>query len=198
MASSLQTAVLGMRAYQELLNVTGNNIANADTVAYKEDRVTFSDMFSRTLSQGMRAGEDMGGTNPVQVGLGVRVASIDKNMSQGSFTATEKTFDMAVDGEGFFVVYDGTGYLYTRDGSFDVDSEGYLVDPATGYRVQRIGTVGENNGFQMPGVTAIQIPYRTQLPGQETTTIDFKGNLSADVAEPTVSKRPASSPTSTS
>ncbi|GAF67635.1 unnamed protein product, partial [marine sediment metagenome] len=153
MASALQTAVLGMRAYQEMLNVTGNNIANADTTAYKEDRITFSDMFSRTLSRGMRASEDVGGTNPIQVGLGVRVSSVDKNMGQGSFTSTEKDFDLAMDGEGFFVVNDGTSNVFTRDGTFDVDSEGYLVDPSTGNRVQRIGTTGEEFGFQLQGST---------------------------------------------
>ncbi len=188
MASALQTSVLGMRAYQEMLNVTGNNIANADTVSYKEDRITFSDMFSRTLSRGMRASEDVGGTNPVQVGLGVRVSAIGKNMSQGSFTSTEKDFDLAIDGDGFFVVNDGIANLFTRAGAFDVDSAGYLVDPATGHRVQRIGTTGEGAGFQVAGDNDIQIPYRTELPGKRTETVSFKGNLSASEHEPTNSK----------
>lgn len=188
MASSLQTAVLGMRAYQEMLNVTGNNIANADTVSFKEDRITFSDMFSRTLSRGMRASEDVGGTNPIQIGLGVRVAGVSKNMGQGSFTSTEKDFDLALDGDGFFVVSDGVTDVFSRDGTYDVDAEGYLVDPSTGYRVQRIGTTGEESGFQLPGVTSIQIPYKTELPGSRTQTIDFKGNLSAGDYDPTTTK----------
>lgn len=188
MASALQTSVLGMRAYQEMLNVTGNNIANADTVSYKEDRIAFSDMFSRTLSRGMRASEDVGGTNPVQVGLGVRVSSIGKNMSQGSFTSTEKDFDMAIDGEGFFVVSDGIGPLFTRAGAFDVDSAGYLVDPATGHRVQRVGTTGEAHGFQKAGENDLRIPYRTELPGKRTETVSYKGNLSAGDNEPSTSK----------
>jgi len=188
MASSLQTAVMGMRAYQEMLNVTGNNIANADTVAYKEDRITFSDMFSRTLSSGISASEETGGTNPIQVGLGVSVSSVDKNLSQGSFTSTEKDFDLAIDGTGYFVLSDGVGNLFTRDGSFDVDAEGYLVDPSTGYRVQRIGTTGEDDGFQTPGNLAIKIPYDTELPGSRTQTIDFKGNLSAQDYDPTTTR----------
>lgn len=188
MASALQTAVLGMRAYQEMLNVTGNNIANADTVAFKEDRITFSDMFSRTLSRGMRASEDVGGTNPIQIGLGVRVAAVAKNITQGSFTSTEKDFDLALDGEGFFVVNDGVNDVFSRDGTYDVDAEGYLVDPSSGYRVQRIGTTGEDNGFQLPGITAIQIPYKTELPGNWTQVVDFKGNLSASDYDPTTTK----------
>jgi len=187
MSSALQTAVLGMRAYQEMLNVTGNNIANADTTGFKEDRITFSDMFSRTLSRGMRASKDIGGTNPIQVGLGVRVSSVSKNMSQGSFTSTEKDFDLAMDGSGFFVVNDGLSNVFTRDGTFDVDSEGYLVDPATGYRVQRIGTTGEDFGFQIAGDTAIRIPFNTELPGSRTQEITFQGNLSAGEYDPTSS-----------
>jgi len=188
MASSLQTAVLGMRAYQEMLNVTGNNIANADTVAFKEDRITFSDMFSRTLSRGMRASEEVGGTNPIQIGLGVRVSAVSKNMSQGSFTSTEKDFDLAMDGEGFFVVFDGVNDAFTRDGTFDVDAQGYLVDPATGYRAQRIGTTGEDAGFQLTGNSNILIPYKTELPGSRTMVVSFKGNLSASDYDPTTSK----------
>ena len=188
MSSALQTAVLGMRAYQEMLNVTGNNIANADTIAFKEDTITFSDMFSRTLSRGMRASEDIGGTNPIQVGLGVRVASVAKNMAQGSFTATEKDFDMAIDGEGFFVVDDGISNVFTRAGAFDVDADGYLVDPATGFRVQRIGTTGEGFGFQVAGNTNILVPYRTELPGSATQEIEFKGNLSAGSYTPTTTR----------
>ncbi len=187
MSSALQTAVLGMRAYQEMLNVTGNNIANADTTGFKEDTITFSDMFSRTLSRGMRASEDVGGTNPIQVGLGVRVSQISSNMSQGSFTSTERDFDLAMDGQGFFVVNDGTSNLFTRDGTFDVDAGNYLVDPATGYRVQRIGTTGEDFGFQVAGDNAIRIPFGTELPGSRTREITFQGNLSGSEYNPTTS-----------
>jgi len=192
MPSSLQTAVLGMQAYQQMLDVTGNNIANADTVAFKEDRVNFADMFSRTLSRGSGATATVGGTNPIQVGLGVKVASVDKNMSQGGFTSTQKDFDVALDGEGFFVVNDGVNDIYTRSGAFDVDSQGYLVDPATGYRLQRIGTTGELNGFQQTGNTSIEIPYQTNLPGSPTATVNFKGNLSASDNTPTTTEVQAS------
>ena len=189
MASSLQTAVLGMQVYQEMLNVTGNNIANADTVGYKEDRVTFSDMFFRTVSAGMRGTDEKGGVNPIQVGFGVRVGSIDRNMAQGSFTTTERVFDMAIDGQGFFVVSDGQGgELYTRDGSFDIDASGYLVDPSTGYRVQRIGTEGEAHGFQVTGDAGIRVPYDADIPARYTHEITFKGNLSAGDTTSTTSR----------
>ncbi len=188
MSNSLQTAVLGMQAYQEMLNVAGNNLANADTVGYKDDRISFSDMFSRTLTRGTPSSADIGGTDPVQIGLGVRVSTVDKNMSQGSFTSTDKDFDLALDGQGFFVVNDGTADLYTRDGTFDLDSDGFLVDPATGYRVQRIGVTGEDTGFQTPGDSDIVISYKTQLPGEATSMIDFVGNLSGSDYEPSTSR----------
>lgn len=197
MSGALQTAVLGMTAYQEMLNVTGNNIANADTIAYKEDRILFSDMFSRTLSSGVQASEDIGGTNPVQIGMGVRVSAVDKNMAQGSFSSSEEPFDLAIDGEGYFVCDDGIGFVYTRAGTFDVDAEGYLVDPSTGYRVQRIGITGEDNGFQIAGDNGIQIPYRTELPGSPTQIIEFKGNLSADQLTETTTRMQSSGDTFT-
>ena len=188
MSGSLQTGVLGMEAYQEMLNVTGNNLANANTVGFKDDRITFSDMFSRTLSRGTGAGTSIGGTNPVQIGGGVRVAGVDKNMTQGSFTSTENDFDLAIDGQGFFVANDGTGLVYTRDGTFDVDAAGFLVDPATGYRVQRTGTTGDDTGFQTAGVNDISISYKTLLPGHLTSEVEFAGNLSAADITPTTSR----------
>jgi flagellar hook protein FlgE len=193
MSGSLQIGVLGMDAYQEMLNVTGNNLANANTVAYKDDRITFSDMFSRTLSRGTSGSASLGGTDPVQIGGGVRVASVDKNMSQGSFTSTQNDLDMAIDGQGFFVANDGTGLVYTRDGSFDVDAQGYVVDPATGYRIQRTGTTGEDGGFQTIGNSNIQISYKTLLPGKMTSEIELAGNLSAGDNSPTTSKLQAHS-----
>ncbi len=197
MPSALQTAVLGMRAYEDMLNVTGNNIANADTTGFKSDRVIFAEMFYRTLNMGTRATQQVGGTNPIQVGLGVKLAGVDRDMSQGSFSSTGKPFDLAIDGEGFFVLSDGTTNYFTRDGSFDVDAEGYLVDPSTGYRVQRIGTVGEEEGFQASGVSDIRIPLNTVLPGRATSTIEFVGNLSADDDSPTTSKLESSNLTYT-
>ena len=163
MAGSLQTAVLGMRAYQPMLDVAGNNIANADTIGYKESRVTFADIFARTLRPGAEGSgvTGGGGTSPIQVGQGVVVSGIDKNMNQGGFTSTEKAFDVAMDGDGFFVVNNGKGLLYTRDGSFDVDANGLLVDAASGYTVERIGTIGEDDNFQTPGSTTIKVPYKT-------------------------------------
>ena len=188
MAGSLQTAVSGMQAYQKMLSVTGNNISNADTTAYKGDRVSFAQAFARTLQAGHGPSGDSGGTNPVQVGNGVRVSGIDKDMSSGGQKATGQTFDMAVDGRGFFAVSDGQQTLYTRDGSFDVDAENYIVDPSTGNRLQRLGSVGEGEGFQKPGDRGIRVPYESVLPARSTGEISFSGNLQAGEGTPTATE----------
>lgn len=192
MSNSLQTAVLGMSAYERMLGVSGNNVSNADTTAYKGDRTTFSDMFSRTLDKGTRASDRLGGTNPVQLGNGVQVSGVDKNMTTGNLSPTENEFDVGIDGEGFFIANDGNSDLFTRDGSFDVDAQNYLVDPSTGNRVQRTGTVGESKGFQVPGNSDIKIPYDEVLPNSSTETISASGNLSSTDHDPTHSELVAS------
>ncbi len=185
MSGALQTGVMGMQAYQRMLDVAGNNIANANTVAYKESSITFADLFSRTLAAGQPATENIGGTNPQQLGMGVGVAAVRENLTQGSFSSSDNPFDLAVDGEGYFVVRDGTMDLYTRDGSFAVDDAGYLVDPSTGNRVQRTGNVGEAEGFQTPGNDDIRIPFDQILEGRRTGSIKFEGNLGSASFDPT-------------
>ena len=135
MLRSLYSGVSGMKAQQTKLDVIGNNIANVSTTAFKSSRVTFKDMLSQTIqnasspvesSAGVESG--IGGTNPEQAGLGVSVAGIDTDMSQGSLQPTERSGDIAIQGNGFFVVSpDGKNMSYTRDGSFTLDKDGYLV-----------------------------------------------------------------------
>jgi flagellar hook protein FlgE len=106
-------------------------------------------------------------------------------MSQGSLVFTGNPLDVAIEGAGYFTLNDGLGDKYTRVGQFAVDSEYYLVDPTTGYRVQRVGSEGTAEGFQDPTSNDIRIPYDIALPAQETNTISFAGNLSADKNQPT-------------
>ncbi|KPV44404.1 flagellar hook-basal body protein [Alicyclobacillus ferrooxydans] len=130
----LDTPVSGMDAYNQWMQVIGNNIANVNTVGYKSSDVNFETMLSQTMSQGASAG---GGTNPEQVGLGVAVGQIAPNFSEGSLVQTGSPSDMAINGNGFFVVNtkpDGTGtFYYERAGNFAPDSNGYLVDPNGNY-----------------------------------------------------------------
>jgi flagellar hook protein FlgE len=182
MSYALSSGVTGLQVHQEMLDVTGNNLANVNTTAFKASRVGFAEVLSQTLTQGSEATGNVGGTNPQQIGNGVAVAHITPDMGQGSIVSTGNSLDMAIEGEGYFVVSAGAGPLYTRAGAFGVDANGDLVDPATGYHVQRTGLTGESEGFQIPGNGNIHIPYGVALPAQATSEITFTGNLSADAA----------------
>jgi flagellar hook protein FlgE len=182
MTDALSSGVTGLQAHQMMLDATGNNLANVNTTAFKASRVTFAELLGQTFEQGSQPTERIGGTNPQQVGGGVTVAGITPDMTQGNIVNTGNPFDVALEGEGYFVVNDGARNLYTRAGAFGVDENGRLVDPNTGYRVQRIGLAGESDGFQISGDSSIRIPYDVALPGNTTSVITFSGNLSSDAA----------------
>src|SRR5438093_4868811 len=170
-SSSLFTGVSGLRAYQDMLNVVGNNLANINTTAFKTQRARFADLLYQTLTEATGVTSSrVGGTNPSQIGFGVKVNAIDQDFGQGSLEPTGGPLDLAIQGKGFFVVNDGFQNLYTRDGAFGVDNKGFLVDPSTGFHVQRFGTIGEGSAtspaFQTPGDNSIKIPFGTGVPGR--------------------------------
>ncbi len=184
MGSALNAGVSGLQAHQQMLDVAGNNLANVNTTAFKSSRINFSELLGQTIRQATAPSDDMGGMNPVQAGSGVEVASTDRNMNQGSLVNTGQPLDMAIEGEGFFVLSGNGEEVYSRVGTFSVDAQYYLVDPATGYRVQRIGSEGVEDGFQVSGNQNIRIPYDVALPAQPTTRITCVGNLKADDETP--------------
>jgi flagellar hook protein FlgE len=182
MGDALLSGVSGLVAFQQMLDVTGSNLANINTTAFKSSTVSFEDMLSQTIQSAEAPSEATGGTDPVQIGSGVTVANISPNMSQGSLVSTGQPLDMAIEGAGYFVLNGGQGDVYTRAGSFSVDSQNYLVDPATGYRVQRTGSEGFG---QTNNDNNIQIPYDTSLPAEASSTITMTGNLADDDSQPT-------------
>ncbi|HLI26424.1 MAG TPA: flagellar hook-basal body complex protein [Chloroflexota bacterium] len=143
MMRSLFSAVSGMRSHQTLMDVVGNNIANVNTVAFKSARVNFQDLISQTVRQAAPPNPPVGGANPVQVGLGVQLGSIDLLMAQGNLQATGRTTDLAIQGDGWFVLSNGAStptISFTRDGNFDLavpDSSGNraLVHTSSGLLV---------------------------------------------------------------
>lgn len=139
MIRSLYSAISGLKNHQVKMDVIGNNIANVNTTGFKRSRVTFSTMLSQTLkgaSSPIAGPPTVGGTNPIQVGLGVTLGSIDQIMTQGSVQSTGNPTDMMIQGSGFFVLTtDGTDRVYSRSGAFSLDSDGTLVDPASGAQV---------------------------------------------------------------
>jgi len=114
------------------------------------------------------------------MGSGVGISGISPNMAQGNIVNTGNPLDMAMEGEGYFVLSDGGQSIYTRAGAFAVDANSNLVDPSTGYLVQRIGNVGESDGFQVAGSSDISVPYDVAMPANATSSMTLAGNLSAD------------------
>jgi len=180
MSFALSSGVTGLQAHQKMLDIAGNNLANVNTTAFKASRITFSELLNETIKKASQPTSGVGGTNPQQMGSGVAVAGITPNLSQGNIINTGNPLDMALEGEGYFVLSDGQQNIYTRAGAYAVDADSNLVDPSTGYRVQRIGSEGEIDGFQTPGNSDIHVPYDVAMPAKSTTSIDVSGNLSAD------------------
>ena len=182
---SLYSGVSGLKNHQIRMDVIGNNISNVNTYGFKSERVSFQDMISQLMSGASEPKSNVGGVNPKQVGLGSMVASIDKMMHQGSLQTSNKNTDLAISGEGFFILKDGDKSFYTRAGNFDVDKEGQLVNPANGMKVQgwntRIGADGERT-LTKGTVEDIIIPLYQKDAAKETTFVNFKSNLNSSVA----------------
>ena len=180
MSFALSAGVTGLQAHQKMIDIAGNNLANVNTTAFKASSITFSELLSETIKKASQPTSTVGGTNPQQMGTGVGVAGITPNMSQGSIVNTGNPLDLALEGEGYFVVSDGQQNIYTRAGAFAVDANSIMVDPATGYRAQRIGAIGESDGFQVAGDSDLHIPYGVPMPAQLTSTVTVSGNLSSN------------------
>ncbi|MFA6300641.1 MAG: flagellar hook-basal body complex protein [Nocardioides sp.] len=135
MLRSLFAGISGLRVNQTMLDVTGNNIANANTIGFKSSTVVFQDTLSQMLTGASGASANQGGTNPIQVGLGVQVAAVASNLLQGSAQMTGRATDLMIQGDGMFVLQDGNEQIYTRAGAFTFDETGTLVSPS-GARVQ--------------------------------------------------------------
>jgi flagellar hook protein FlgE len=182
MMRSLFSGVSGLRAHQTRMDVIGNNISNVNTVGYKSSRATFQEIFSETLKGAGAPEGGRGGTNPQQVGLGISLATIDTLHTRGSIESTGYPLDLAIEGNGFFVVSDGGAPKFTRAGNFIRDTEGNIVN-GNGYRV--LGWMADQLGnidtTVSPG--AIQIPKDLQMQPLATGAIKIIGNLDADTPE---------------
>ena len=141
MMRSLYSGVSGLRNHQTRMDVIGNNIANVNTVGYKTSRTTFQDIFSQTASGGSANQGYIGGTNPMQIGLGIKLGTVDVLHTPAPMARTDNPYDMMVEGDGYFILATeldadgfGSSFLYTRAGNFYMDNEGYLVS-SHGYYV---------------------------------------------------------------
>ena len=161
MNRSLYSGVSGLKAHQTRMDVIGNNISNVNTYGFKASRVTFKDVYYQTVNAGSAGSSTVGGTNPGSVGYGTQVGSVDLLMGQSSFTMTDSTMDLAIDGEGFFQVQDADGNKYfTRSGALTFDSAGNLVDSQGNFV---LGISGNPLG-KSPGSNLIQLSLPSVTP----------------------------------
>jgi flagellar hook protein FlgE len=178
MLRSLFAGVSGLRNNQTRMDVIGNNIANVNTVAFKASRVTFKEGFAQLLQGASRPPGDHGGTNPIQIGLGMQVGSIDQLFTQGNIETTGVATDLAIQGDSLFVVRKGNQSFFTRSGAFQIDAAGQLVSPTNGFVVQGKTYV---NGVLQDGIQDIKLPFGQKVSAKPTSKVDMTGNLNAAV-----------------
>jgi flagellar hook protein FlgE len=161
-----------------MMDITGNNIANVNTAGFKSSQGVFEDTLSQMLKGAGAPQAGVGGTNPAQVGLGMKMASISTNFAQGAAQATGRNTDLMVQGDGFFVVRSGTEELFTRSGAFSFDANGALVNPEGA--VVRGWTANEGAIDTNATIGDVKLPFGTLLQPEATERVTVAGNLPAD------------------
>ena len=197
MMKSMWSAVAGLKTHQLEMDVIGNNIANVNSTSYKSQATGFSDIFYQTIKAGNGAGETTATTNASQVGFGAKVSSIMTNVTkQGSAVLTDNVLDLMITGDSFFCVkkdYTSTEMNFSRDGSFNIDADGYLVTQNSGLYVMgqngagnigdtvtldRILVINKTEDRQGTDAQGKPITYKVDvMPGKATTSAHLKGNI---------------------
>ncbi len=193
---SLTAGTSSLKAHQQRLDVISNNIANTNTIGYKSSRTTFADQFAQTYSLGSApnniASGGIGGIDPLQIGLGVKLGSVKVDFSQGSIQNTNRPLDLALQGDGFFNLRLNGQELFSRAGAFSFDNEGNLVDSASGAYVQgynletdAVGrvvkdAVGTNSLLRK--VENVQISPTFKSAPRQSQAVEISGNLNATTA----------------
>jgi len=178
MLRSLYSGVSGMRGFQTKLDVVGNNIANVNTVGFKRGRVTFQDLMSQTTQGAMGPTDNRGGVNPMQVGTGAALSSIDTIHTQGHRETTENPLDLQIEGDGYFAVQTPTGTAYTRAGNFYLDHDNYLVN-ANGYYVLGFegDEIGDSAAQPLQIVQGDYDPANDDSSGVQSISIEKDGTI---------------------
>ena len=175
MTTALQAGVSGMLAHQTRMDAVGNNIANANTIGFKSTSVAFSDLLNQTLHPASTTTAQRGGSNPSTLGGGVRVSSLDTNFAQGALQDTGRNLDVAVEGNGFLTVTDGTSIFMTRNGNLGLDSDGTLVHMATKLRV----VAAPEGSSSVSPTSTVKLPVGAASMARATSKITLGGNLDA-------------------
>jgi len=185
MMSALFSGVSGLRNHMVRMNLVGNNIANINTIGFKTARATFQEALVQTLRGAGRPVGNQGGTNPLQLGLGMSVSSVDNVFAQGGLETTGVLTDLAIQGSGYFILSDGVSEYYTRAGAFGLDANSNLVNTSSGMYVQ--GKMANAIG-DIPATAAIgniRLPFGQQDPARASTAIELANNLNATATDST-------------
>jgi len=175
MLRSLFSGISGLKSHQQMMDVVSNNIANVNTAGFKSSNIVFEDTLSQLLRAAGASTATSGGLDPTQIGLGVKLSAVQQNFSQGSTQITNKSTDLMVNGDGFFVMDDGGIQVYSRAGAFTLDSDGYMVNP-NGMYVQ--GYQAVNGAISAYGqLSKLQLQAGLSIPGSATTLVEMGGNL---------------------
>ncbi|MGV8121216.1 MAG: flagellar hook protein FlgE [Candidatus Xenobiia bacterium LiM19] len=183
MPSGLSNAISGLTNFQKLIDVVGNNIANLNTPGYKASNVTFKELMSQTIKGASASSEGRGGTNPMQLGLGTTMGSIEQSQTQGPVEITGKSTDFAITGGGYFIMKDGETVRFSRNGNFSIDANGDLVN-SIGMKLQGWTNVDSTTGeVDTQGgastITPINVPLGSAVSAKASTVCNFSGNLDA-------------------
>lgn len=197
LSRSLVTGASSLGAHQKRFDVISNNLANANTIGFKNSKVNFQDQLSQTMKYGVApdsaSGVGIGGINSQQVGLGVKIGSITKDMSQGVIETTNRSLDMAINGDGYFVFNKSGKDFFSRAGAVTRDTQGNLVDTATGYHLQGYNVEMDAQGRPLKNSAGVNVLSRSTSniviePGvisqpRQTQNITFNGNLNREMEE---------------
>ena len=182
MLRAMNSAISGLKNHQTMMDVISNNIANVNTTGFKSSRVTFQTLLAQTIRGSIPGAIGSGGQDSIQIGLGMAISGVDKLNTQGVLSNTSKLTDMAISGDGYFIMTDGYRKFYSRDGAFDLDSTGALISPSTGLRVN--GWVAETNASgqkvinsAMPPSAPLTIPLGAGVNAKSSSMVSFNGNL---------------------
>ncbi|WP_029541341.1 flagellar hook-basal body complex protein [Selenomonas sp. AB3002] len=178
MMRSLFSGVSGLKNHQTRMDVIGNNISNVNTTGFKSGRVNFVDTLNQTISAATGGTDNLGGTNPKQIGLGSSVSSIDTLFTDGSVQSTGKNTDLCLSGNALFVIKEGNQTYYTRNGAFEFDGDGNYVLPGSGFKVQ--GWNGTDGALDTStAVTDINVQVGKSMAASATVMANYANNLNA-------------------
>lgn len=179
MMRALFSGMSGLAINMNRMDVIGNNVANVNTVGYKQSRVTFEEHMTQLIQGATAPFGNLGGSNPKQIGNGARLGTIDMLFTQGSLESTGIDTDLAIQGRAFFVLSNGTDRFYSRAGSFQLDGNGQLVNPSNGYTLQGYAFNRITNQYAtLPG--SVRVPLGETEPAKATSLLTYRGNLDAD------------------